>query len=91
MPKMNQNELRSLLSTMPPLAHKLPGMDYDENRSEVVAWLLAQPGVKDWLFQRAASTERIEYDTASGKWHGVTKGPRGRPVVARVRCEEEAP
>ena len=57
---------------MPPLRHKV-GERFSIEKSEVVAWLMAQPEVKEWAFRQAASRGLIKYDEASGTWRGVKK------------------
>lgn len=76
---MNQKQFLDTLSSMPPLHHTLPGEAFDADKSEVIAWMIARPGFKNWLFHRMTHSERIEYDAASGCWHGVQRGPVGRP------------
>ena len=72
--RMNFNQV---LSLMPPLHHTLPDQEFDIERSEVVAWLIAQPGFKQWVFERAKSTERIVYDGETGRWRGHPRS--GKP------------
>ena len=81
---MNNQDFAKVMSTMPPLKHSRLGEAFDIERSEVVKWILAQPGVKDWVWRRAMHTKHVEYDAATGTWHGVRKGPRGRPKKIRA-------
>jgi phage major head subunit gpT-like protein len=73
---MNQTEFRDLLSTMPPLYHTLPSSPFDIDKSEALAWILSQPGFRQWVWDRARSTGRIKYDPSSGKWAGVVRRPK---------------
>jgi len=81
---MNQREFIELMSTMPPLHHTIPGCAFDDEKSELVIWLLAQPGIKSWLFARMETTGRIAYNPETGCWSGVQRGPRGRPKKVGV-------
>lgn len=68
------------LSLMPPLHHTNPGEEFDIERSEVVAWIMSQPGFKQWVFDRAKATERIIYDGYANCWRGQPRGKPGRPM-----------
>jgi len=60
-------------------ASKMPGKDhwpdrsveFDYRNSEVVKWLLDQPDVWCWMFQKAHDMGVIVFDSESKKWHGV--------------------
>jgi hypothetical protein len=80
---MTQSEFLSMLSTMPPLAHSVDGVPFSIDRSEAVAWIMAQPGFKDWVWNKARNSERIAYDKATGKWSGVSRRPR-HPSVSSM-------
>lgn len=62
------------LAMMPPLRHKV-GDPFDIEQSEVVAWLLRQPELKQWLFNKVSDTRRIVYDEATGTWSGAPFRP----------------
>lgn len=55
---------------MPPLRHKV-GDVFDIEKSEVVAWVMKQPGFKEWAFSRLKNSGRFAYDAATGTWRGV--------------------
>jgi len=76
---MNQQKFREMLSAMPPLHHTMPGCAFDEEKSELLNWLLSRPGIKTWLFYRMTNSGRIAYNPETGCWSGVQRGPRGRP------------
>ncbi len=76
---MNNDEFHELLSGMPALRHSVPGEEFTIEKSEALAWVLAQPCVKVWLWDRIRNTGRIEFDQATGRWRGVPRGPVGRP------------
>lgn len=81
---MNQQKFLETLSSMPPLYHTLPGSEFDPEKSEVVNWMIAQPGFRLWLFSRMQNSERIAFDPQARKWHGVPRGPVGRPPKVPV-------
>lgn len=56
---------------MPPLPHALQGEEFNIKKSEVVKWLLAQPGVMNFVFNKMSVYKIIKYNQATGKWQGV--------------------
>lgn len=56
---------------MPPLHHSLPGETFHYKKSEVLKWLAERPALIDYLFDRAVSTNQIEYNKNTGKWQGI--------------------
>ena len=63
----NLNRL-SVASKMPPRYHTLPNRKFDIFESEVIKWLLAQPEILQYLFNKAK--EYCVYDPVTGKWRG---------------------
>lgn len=64
---------------MPPLSHWPHKPEpFDPARSEVLAWLAAQPPLLAWLMGRLSERGLIAYDEASGCWQGVPV-PEGQP------------
>lgn len=70
--KDNESLSKHLLcvSDMPALRHK-PGKQYRVEDSEVVAWLVKQPGVLEWLWNRVAKTGIIAFNDELGAWQGI--------------------
>lgn len=69
--------LTKMLNTarhMPALFHKLPGEEYDQGRSEVINWLVAQPETRVFIFERVHEARAIEFDGATGIWKGAGDG-----------------
>ena len=64
-----------------PLSRHTVGEFFDIDRSEVVAWIMAQPGFKLWVFEKAKNTERIVFDRESMGWRGVQRKTRRSPVL----------
>jgi len=54
---------------MPPLRHSIPGEPFRMENSEVVKWLLRQPEVLQYLFDKAKVY--LVYDAATGTWRGT--------------------
>jgi len=60
-------------------ASKMPGKDhwpdrsveFDYRNSEVVKWLLDQPEVWGWMFQKASDMGVLVFDASTKKWYGV--------------------
>jgi hypothetical protein len=55
--------------TMPPLHHTV-GATFDMEKSEVINWILAQPGIKQYLLDKLTHPGYIVYDKATGTWAG---------------------
>lgn len=58
----------SVVEKMPPLYHSLPGQEFDIFKSEVIKWLVSQPEILKYLFDKAK--EYCVYDFDTGKWRG---------------------
>jgi len=65
-------ELRGIkvAARMPSKYHTLPGHDFALHRSEVVAWLVRQPEIQQWVFNIASGRKLITYDPDTGLWKG---------------------
>lgn len=59
---------------MPPLFHKLPGVNFDISKSKVVKWLIHTPEAKTLLWESIQNVYGdkcpIEYDLNTGLWKG---------------------
>lgn len=89
---MNQTQFHEQLSKMPPLRHSTQpeGDPFVLDNSDALNWVLALPGLKQWIWWRAVSTGRIRYDKETKCWSGWTPpvvekpeklaGPVGRPA-----------
>lgn len=53
---------------MPPLRHSIPGEPFRMENSEVVKWLIGQPEVLQYLFDKAKAY--LVYDPETGTWKG---------------------
>lgn len=59
---------------MPELKHSFPDEDYNVSKSEVVQWLMSQPEVQQYVFDRVANNGKyklILFDKERGTWKGV--------------------
>lgn len=59
---------------MPPLYHKLPDEEFNIKKSEAVQWLINQPDVLSYVWDRFKQSEDIEYNQETGKWQGIWWG-----------------
>lgn len=75
--KYSNSELMFLevVRKMPPLYHKMPDEDFDINKSEVVEWLMKQPEIKQFIFEKASNRsdklKPMKYNHTICKWQGV--------------------
>jgi len=60
---------------MPELKHKIGDGDFDITKSEVCKWLIQQPEILDYLFDRVRGNGRresmIKYNSEHGTWQGI--------------------
>lgn len=59
---------------MPELRHNICDGEFDIAKSEVVKWLISQPDIMQYIFNRVAnngSNPLIAYDPVTGKWQGA--------------------
>ena len=54
---------------MPPLYHSIPGMPFNIQNSQVVQWLISQPEILQYLFDKVAP-DHLVYDSVTKKWEG---------------------
>ena len=60
---------------MPPLRHKV-GNEYSPMTSEVIAWMVQQPDIREYLFKRSSNKNSlIVYDPDAGTWQGKDYKP----------------
>lgn len=69
--KREFNKHLRIAKKMPPLYHTLPGEKFELEKSEVVKWLISQPDLLDFIFDRVKKHGHIIYNPETGKWHGV--------------------
>ena len=66
-----RSKAHKLARTMPAgLVHKWPGQAYDIERSQVIRWLVSQPQLQAYLFERMATGGAIVFDAETGIWRG---------------------
>ena len=68
MPKKKIAVRFSVARKMPPLYHSLPGQKFDIFKSEVIKWLISQPEILQYLFDKAK--EYCVYNPDTQKWSG---------------------
>lgn len=59
-----KNDRLNCLKQMPPLRHKLPNDEFDIMKSEVVEWMVRQPEIRQWLYDKVI-------DKSGGKKTGI--------------------
>lgn len=70
----NKSEFKAVLRAMPPLAHsQSTSKEFDIDKSEPVAWLMEQPGFKQWVWNKMLQSRAIKFDPVSRKWQGGGK------------------
>jgi len=63
--------MKVVVAKMPSLVHWDRNQPFDIMKSEVVEWLIKQPDVRQFLFDRVKGTGMITFDEKLGKWRGV--------------------
>lgn len=72
-----KNNRLNCLKKMPPLKHKLPNNEFDIMKSEVVDWMVQQPEIRQWLYDKVTDKsggkkpEFIFYNPEQETWQGV--------------------
>ncbi|HIT90585.1 MAG TPA: hypothetical protein IAC41_09230 [Candidatus Merdenecus merdavium] len=56
---------------LPPSYHKLPGQEYDVNKSEAVQWLIKQPPILEFVWDQLKQSDEITYNPETKKWQGA--------------------
>ncbi len=69
--RFKNSKLYETAKNMPPLYHKLPGEDFDIRKSRVLWWLLKQPELLEYVWNRIKQSGAVQYDPQTGKWQGV--------------------
>lgn len=57
--------------SMPPLYHKLPGENYSTEKSQAIQWLIQQPEIQEFIWDKIKQSGDVFYNSATGKWQGV--------------------
>ena len=70
-----KNQLLSIARKMPPLFHSLPEEPFDILKSRVLWWLVKQPDVLNFIWNRVKQSGDVVYDPDTGKWVGVDFNP----------------
>ena len=66
------------------------GQPFDIAKSEVVGWLISQPEIQDWLFERLKESQAIVFDAATRTWSGHPAALRNSPEAHVPPGGEEA-
>ena len=76
MPMKKKRFCLDVAKTMPAMAHHKGGVPFDVNSSDVIAWLCAQPRIRQYLFDTCRGNGLIVFDQASGTWSGADYKPK---------------
>lgn len=71
---MKASDKLDCVKKMPELWHKISDGEFDITKSEVVDWLINQPDILQYIFNRVAnngSKTLIVYNPERGSWKGV--------------------
>lgn len=66
-----RSEKLLVAKTMPLLYHTLPGEEFDNDKSQVYAWIKNQPDLIHWLWRQLGSAGYIVYNSRTGQWKGA--------------------
>ena len=69
--QFKNSKLCKIVKRMPPLYHKLPDEEYDIRKSRVIWWLMKQPEMLEYIWNRIKQSGAIQYNPETGKWQGV--------------------
>lgn len=69
--RFKNSKLYETAKSMPPLYHKLPSEDFDIRKSRVLWWLVKQPELLEYVWNRIKQSGAVKYDPQTGKWQGV--------------------
>lgn len=66
-----KSKISDVVGVMPRLSHHPDKTKpFDIHKSDVVTWLIIQPEVKQWLFNKMRGRWLIRYDASAGVWEG---------------------
>ena len=66
-----KSRLYQVARKMPPLYHKLPGEEFNLQKSRALWWLMKQSEVRLYIWDRLKQSGAIVYDRETGKWRGA--------------------
>lgn len=69
--RFKNSKLYDVVKSMPPLYHKLPGEEFDIRKSRVIWWLVKQPELLEYVWNRIKQSGAVQYNPQTGKWQGV--------------------
>ena len=69
--RFKNSKLYDVVKSMPPLYHKLPDEEFDIRKSRVIWWLVKQPELLEYVWNRIKQSGAVQYNPQTGKWQGV--------------------
>lgn len=61
----------NVLKEMPQLFHRKPGYNFSIANSEVIKWMISQPDIQQYVFDKASALGYIVFNSEINKWQGV--------------------
>lgn len=69
--KKLDNKMHNVAKQMPPLFHKIPNMDFDIHKSQVLIWLVNQESVLEYIWSAIKQSGAIKYNPDTKMWQGA--------------------
>lgn len=67
-----RSHFKEFCSKMPELSHWPDrSVPFDYAKSEVCSWILSQPEIRQWIFDKARNMNCIKFDPDRQTWKGV--------------------
>ena len=70
-PRRRHDRRLDVARAMPALPHSRDGEAFDIRRSDAARWLVGQPEIMAYVFDKAKQYGLIEYDSESRTWKGA--------------------
>lgn len=71
MQKKKRSQKLNIGRKLPPSYHKLPGEEYDVNKSQAINWLMQQPDILGFVWDQFKQSGDVIYNPDTGKWQGI--------------------
>ena len=66
-----KSKIFDIARKMPPLNHSVKGEVFDIRKSQVLQWLIKQPEVLNYIWNKLKNSGDVIYDEKSGTWRGA--------------------
>lgn len=68
---IKRNSKLMCVKSMPPLRHSAGDKKFDITKSKACQWLIRQPDVLNYVFDKVREEKLIAYDLTTGTWQGI--------------------